>query len=83
MVSLDDLKALLGEVLQLGDRAAAFDRSTTLLGSIPEFDSMAVVSLLTAVEERYGIVIDDDDIDADAFATVGSLHDFIAQRVAA
>jgi acyl carrier protein len=43
---------------------------------------MAVVSLITAMEEQFGIVIDDDDIDGHTFATVGSLTDFVSGKLA-
>ena len=69
------------EVLSLGERGSGLQRDTPLLGSIPELDSMAVVSLITAFEERLGIEIDDDDIDASLFASVGSLADFVSGRV--
>ncbi len=71
---------LLDQVLGLGGRSLGFGRDTPLLGALPEFDSMAVVSLLTALEESFGIVID-DDIDGESFATVGSLVDFVADKV--
>jgi acyl carrier protein len=74
---------VLDEVLSLGGRAKGFSRDTALLGAIPELDSMAVVSLITTLEERCGIVVDDDDIGGDTFATVGSLVDFVAARAAA
>lgn len=74
---------VLDEVLSLNGRAAAFDRSTPLLGAIPELDSMAVVGLITALEERFGIVVDDDDIDGQTFASVGALTDFVAGKLAA
>lgn len=73
----------LDEVLSLGGRSASFTRETPLLGAIPELDSMAVVSIITAFEERLGIVIDDGDITGDAFATLGSLVDFVAGRLPA
>ncbi len=73
---------LLDEALSLGGRAAAFDASTPLLGAIPELDSMAVVTLITGMEERFGIMVDDDDIDGQTFASVGSLTDFIAAKLA-
>ena len=69
---------VLDEVLSLGGRSAGFTRETPLLGAIPELDSMAVVNLLTTLEERLGVAIDDDDISGDTFATVGSLVDFVA-----
>ncbi len=74
---------ILDEVLSLNGRSASFDRSTHLLGAIPELDSMAVVSLIAGLEEQMGLVIDDDDIDGDIFATVGSLTDFVAAKLAA
>jgi acyl carrier protein len=73
---------LIDEVLSLGGRAANFRRETPLLGAIPELDSMAVVSLITALEETFGFAVDDDDIDGQTFATVGSLVDFVTERTA-
>jgi len=81
MVVVEDIKQILGEVLELGDRAGALDRDSGLLGSIPEFDSMAVVSLITAVEEHFGIVVEDDEISAETFETVGSLSDFVQAKL--
>ena len=71
---------ILDEVLSLNGRSANFDRNTHLLGAIPELDSMAVVTLITTLEEQLGITIDDDDIDGDTFASVGSLVDFAAAK---
>ncbi|MDM4764902.1 phosphopantetheine-binding protein [Pelomonas sp. SE-A7] len=73
---------ILDEVLSLDGRSAGFDRNTHLLGAIPELDSMAVVSLITGLEEQLGIVVDDDDIDGATFATVGSLVDFVTAKLA-
>ncbi len=73
---------VLDEVLSLGGRALSFDARTPLLGAIPELDSMAVVTLLTTLEERFGINVDDDEISGDTFATVGSLADFVAAKLA-
>lgn len=74
---------VLDEVLSLGGRASSFTRETHLLGAIPELDSMAVVTLISTLEERFGIVVDDDDIDGETFATVGSLSDFVSAKLAA
>ena len=71
------------EVLGLNGRSATFTRETPLLGAIPELDSMAVVTLITSLEEQFGLVVDDDDIDGSTFATVGSLSDFVASKLAA
>ena len=75
--------SLLDELLGLGGRAAGFTRDTALLGALPELDSMAVVALLGGLEERFGLVVDDDDIEGATFATVGTLVDFVNARVAA
>lgn len=73
---------VLDEVLSLNGRTATFTRETPLLGAIPELDSMAVVSLITGLEEQFGLVVDDDDIDGATFASVGSLADFVSSKVA-
>ena len=73
---------VLDEVLSLNGRSSAFTRDTPLLGAIPELDSMAVVSLITSMEDQFGIVVDDDDIDGATFATVGSLVDFVSGKLA-
>ncbi|MCE2907597.1 MAG: phosphopantetheine-binding protein [Betaproteobacteria bacterium] len=80
-VQLEVLRTL-DEVLSLGGRGLAFERDTPLLGAVPELDSMAVVSLIGALEERLGISVADDDIDGSTFATVGSLVDFVGSLLA-
>lgn len=72
---------VLDEVLSLGGRGLSFTPDTPLLGAIPELDSMAVVNLITALEERLGIVVADDDIDGDTFATVGTLVEFVRRAL--
>lgn len=72
---------VLEEVLSLGGRGIRFNRETRLLGAVPELDSMAVVAVITALEERVGISVDDGELDSATFATVGSLVDFVEQRV--
>ena len=74
---------ILRDTLSLGDRAAALTTDTPLLGGLPEFDSMAVVTVVTMIEDELGVTIDDDDLSADVFATVGSLADFVSQKLAA
>lgn len=73
---------VLDEVLSLGGRAMSFSPATPLLGAIPELDSMAVVALITSLEERFGIMVDDDEISGDTFASVGSLGAFVAGKLA-
>lgn len=78
-----EVLAILDEVLNLGGRSAGFGPTTPLLGSVPELDSMAVVALITAIEERLGIVFEDEDIDATTFASVGNLLTYVNKRLAA
>jgi acyl carrier protein len=73
----------LDEVLSLKGRAFSFTRDSALLGAIAELDSMAVVGLITGLEERFGIVVDDDDVDGATFESVGSLVDFVTAKLAA
>jgi acyl carrier protein len=77
-----EVKLVLDEILSLNGRSAAFTRETHLLGAIPELDSMAVVSLITRLEEHFGLTVDDDDMDGSTFATVGSLADFVSEKLA-
>ena len=83
MATIDEVKIILRDSLQLGDRAKGFSGDTRLLGSVPELDSMAVLTVLTAIEERFGFTVEDDDISADTFATVGSLCNYVEQKLAA
>ena len=80
MTYLDEVKATLIDVLSLGDAGQRLTADSPLLGSLPELDSMAVVSLIGALEERFGIAIDDDDISASTFETLGSLAEFVAAK---
>ncbi len=81
MALIDEIKQILGDVLQLGQKGDAMNESTLLLGSMPEFDSMAVVSVITAIEENYGFAVDDDEIDAEVFESVGSLTRFVERKL--
>jgi acyl carrier protein len=82
--SLDTQKEVLSVIdstLGLGGRARAFASATPLLGAVPELDSMAVATLITGLEERFGFTIDDDEIEGATFATVGSLVQFVDAKL--
>jgi acyl carrier protein len=81
MTAFDGVRTVLGSVLSLGDRTARLSMETPLLGAMAELDSMAVVSVIAGLEDRFGIEIADDEISADAFATVGSLAEFVAKKL--
>lgn len=77
-----EVLAIIDEVLSLGGRAMTFDLDTPLLGAIPELDSMAVVGLINMLEERFGFIVEDDEIDGSSFASVGSLVGFVDGKLA-
>lgn len=80
----DRLRSLFRDVLGLSaDRAAALAPATALFGSMPELDSMAVASLLTEIEDRFGIIIDDEDLGGDMLETFGTLLAYVRSKVRA
>ena len=81
-VSLEDVKAALVETLGVEDRAAAIDENAPLLGSLPELDSMAVLQLVLELEERFGIVIEGEDVTAEVFETLATLTEFVNEKLA-
>jgi len=83
MVTLEEVRQIVGNVLHIGSRIDAYDRDTQLLGSVPEFDSMAVVSVIMALEENFGIAVNDDEIQAEIFENLGNLQDFVSQKISA
>ncbi len=75
------VRAVLRDILGISDeRVAAFDDQTELFGALPEFDSLAVAGVLTELEDRLGILIEDDEVDGDMLATFGALSRFAADR---
>jgi acyl carrier protein len=72
-----EVLTILEHVLNLRGRSRSFTLQSQLLGSVPELDSMAVVSVITALEERFGFAVGDDEIDGSTFATVGALVAFV------
>ncbi len=83
MTTIDQVRTILRDTLNLGDRAGTLTATSRLLGSIPEFDSMAVVTVLTMLEEQFGIAVDDDEVSADVFETLGSLTEFVDRKLGA
>ncbi|MCL2591152.1 MAG: phosphopantetheine-binding protein [Betaproteobacteria bacterium] len=74
--------AIIDDALSLEGRAMTFQPDTPLLGVLPELDSMAVVGVLNLLEECFGFIIGDDEIDGSAFATVGTLVAFVESKLA-
>ena len=75
------IRAVLADVLALDpERVAAFHADTPLFGALPELDSMAVAGVLTELEDRLGIVIEDDEVDGEMLETFGALVTFVAGK---
>lgn len=81
MDTVDGVRNLLRSTLQLGERADHLTADSALLGAIAELDSMAVVTVITMMEDQYGIQVGDDEISADTFATIGTLARFLADKL--
>ena len=80
----DTVRGVLRDVLALPDaQVDTFDADTALFGALPELDSMAVAGVLTELEDRLGIVIEDDEVDGEMLETFGALTRFAAERVTA
>ncbi len=78
------LRAILRDVLGLEKaRVAEFGPNTGLFGHLPELDSMAVATLFTEMEDRFHIVIEDEDVDGEMLETYGGLLAFSEAKVAA
>jgi len=80
MRHLDEVRTIVSETLGL--RGPRLDAASVLLGGVPELDSMAVISLITALENHFGFAIDDDEISASHFATLATLASFVDAKLA-
>lgn len=80
--TLESLKSILGQTLSLGQRQHALDEHSELLGALPELDSMGVIHIVAALEEQFDISVDDDEISAETFATLGSLARYVESKLA-
>jgi len=76
-----EIKQLLIDTLSLDMMPAEMDDDALLLGDIPEFDSMAIVSVITALEENYGFTSADDELTAEVFESIETVVDFVEQHL--
>jgi acyl carrier protein len=82
MQILKDVLGLLDQVMGLEGRSASFTPETPLLGALAELDSMAVIAVIAALEDQFGISVADDEISAETFASVGTLVAFVNEKLA-
>lgn len=81
MLAIEQVLEVLAESLPLPATTYEMGEQAPLLGAIPELDSMAITGIITEIEESFDIVFDDDDLNAEAFQTVGTLRDLIASKM--
>jgi acyl carrier protein len=81
MTTQNIVKQILINNLNLNERVREFKISSPLLGAIPELDSMAVVGIITSLEESFDFTVHDDEISANSFETFGSLVDFVEKKL--
>jgi acyl carrier protein len=81
-VDVDGVKAVIVETLGIEDRADSITAETRLFGALPELDSMAVLELIVVLEDRFGIVVDGDDVSAETVESVASLTEFVERAQA-
>ena len=81
MAVIEDVIEVLTESMELGDRTADLDANTLLFGEMPEFDSLALVVVVTSLEERFDLQVDADDLNETVFDTIGSLTAFIERQI--
>ncbi len=81
MTENNEIIEIVRRVLQL-PTSKILNHDSALIGALPEFDSMAVVSILTSLENNYGFIVDDDEITADVFETIQTLTAFVEQKLA-
>ena len=82
MQYLEEVRNIVSDALSLGERRNSLKEDSALLGAIPELDSMAVVNVITALEEHFDIVVDGDEISAGTLESLGRLTHFIEQKLA-
>lgn len=80
-VTVEDISQIVGDVVGDDQLAVRLKEHSVLLGAIPELDSMAVVNLVLGMEEKFGFHVDDDEVDAALFETVGSLREFAQSKL--
>ena len=80
-VSIEQVRNVLGDSLQLGNRVAGFSLDTPLVGNLTELDSMAIITVITDLGEKFNIVGEDDDDLSSAFSTMASLINYIESKM--
>jgi acyl carrier protein len=81
MTTLDRVRDILLETISAQERTGLFTHETALWGALPEFDSMAVLEVITAIEEEFDIRLEDAEVSGEVFLTLGTLSDFVDGKI--
>lgn len=81
MSAIEEVTKIVASTLQLGERARTLRPDTRLLGALPELDSVSVIGIVTALEERFGIAFEDGEIHASIFDSIQSLAEFVDKKL--
>ena len=79
--TIDDIRLIIGEVIGNVEVVKSLDEDSPLLGAVPEFDSVAVFNLLLTFEEKYDVIVEDDEVDIEIFESVGAFHKFAKNKI--
>ncbi|MDO8179449.1 MAG: acyl carrier protein [Undibacterium sp.] len=82
MTTLNAVRKILIETLNLGELGQELTSDSILLGGLAELDSMAVVNVIAKLENDFGFSIEDDEINGQVFETLGSLSAFVDSKLA-
>lgn len=81
MTVLNEVLQILDNALQLNGRSSRFDRSTPLLGELPELDSMGVLAVISGLESHFGVSFHDEQLSGQRFSSVGALCDLVEESL--
>ena len=76
-----ELKILIIETLRLEDVKPDFIKDEDpLFGEGLGLDSIDALELVVAIEKHYGVLIEDEEVGVEAFASVDALADFVIDK---
>lgn len=78
--TIDQLQQLIAQELDVNIQMSDIDPDTSLLEDGLGLDSIAIVELVTLVEENFQVHFDEEDLNMDAFASVRALSQWIDRK---